>query len=95
MEKLIAKQDELELMAEGKFDRLKVLIKHICEEQKVAQKLIAKQDELELMAEGKFESLRVLEGWRYNIFGKLALKLINGKVSLKIIDNKIFISHED
>ena len=74
---------------------LKVLIKHVCEEQKVAQKLIAKQDDLELMAEGKFNSLKVLDGWRYKIFGKLALELIEGKVSLKIKDKKIFILRED
>ena len=74
---------------------LKVLIKHVCEEQKVAQKLIAKQDELELMAEGKFNSLKVLDGWRYKIFGKLALELIEGKVSLKIKNKKIFILHDD
>ena len=74
---------------------LKVLIKHVCEEQKVAQKLIAKQDDLELMAEGKFDSLKVLDGWRYKIFGKLALELIEGKVSLKIKDKKIFILRED
>lgn len=74
---------------------LKVLIKHVCEEQKVAQKLIAKQDELELMAEGKFDRLKVLDGWRYKIFGKLALELIEGKVSLKIKNKKIFISHEN
>ena len=74
---------------------LKVLIKHVCEEQKVAQKLIAKQDDLELMAEGKFDSLKVLDGWRYKIFGKLALELIEGKISLKIKDKKIFILRED
>ena len=74
---------------------LKVLIKHVCEEQKVAQKLIAKQDELELMAEGKFDRLKVLDGWRYKIFGKLALELIEGKVSLKIKNKKIFILHDD
>ena len=74
---------------------LKVLIKHVCEEQNVAQKLIAKQDELELMAEGKFDRLKVLDGWRYKIFGKLALELIEGKVSLKIKNKKIFISHEN
>ena len=67
---------------------LKVLIKHVSEEQKVAQKLIAKQDELELMAEGKLECLKVLEGWRYKVFGKLALELIEGKISLKIKNKK-------
>ena len=74
---------------------LKVLIKHVSEEQKVAQKLIAKQDELELMAEGKLECLKVLEGWRYKVFGKLALELIEGKISLKIKNKKIFIMYED
>ena len=74
---------------------LKVLIKHVSEEQKVAQRLIAKQDELELLAEGKFERLKVLEGWRYKIFGKLALELIEGKISLKIKNKKIFLLHED
>ena len=74
---------------------LKVLIKHVSEEQKVAQRLIAKQDELELLAEGKFERLKVLEGWRYKIFGKLALELIEGKISLKIKNKKIFILYEN
>ena len=74
---------------------LKVLIKHVSEEQKVAQRLIAKQFELELLAEGKFEHLKVLEGWRYKIFGKLALELIEGKISLKIKNKKIFILHEN
>ncbi len=74
---------------------LKVLIKHVSEDQKVAQKLIAKQDELELMAEGKLDHLKVLEGWRYKIFGKLALELIEGKVSLKIKNKKIFILNEN
>ena len=74
---------------------LKVLIKHVSEDQKVAQKLIARQDELELMAEGKLDHLKVLEGWRYKIFGKLALELIEGKVSLKIKNKKIFILNEN
>ena len=70
---------------------LKVLVKFVSENQKVAQKLIVKQNELELIAEGNFENLKSFEGWRNDIFGKLAKDLLEGRIAFKIKDKKILI----
>ncbi len=68
---------------------LKVLVKFVSEDQRVAQKLIVKQNELELMAEGNFENLKSFKGWRNEIFGKLAKDLLEGKIAFGIKNKKI------
>ena len=70
---------------------LKVLVKFVSEDQKVAQKLIIKQNELELIAEGNFENLKSFKGWRNEIFGKLAKDLLGGKIAFGINNKKIHI----
>ena len=70
---------------------LKVLVKFVSEDQKVAQKLIIKQNELELIAEGNFENLKSFKGWRNEIFGNLAKDLLSGKIAFGINNNKIHI----
>ena len=68
---------------------LKVLVKFVSEDQRVAQKLIIKQNELELIAEGNFENLNSFKGWRNEIFGKLAKDLLEGKIAFGIKNKKI------
>ena len=68
---------------------LKVLVKFVSEDQRVAQKLIIKQNELELIAEGNFENLKSFKGWRNEIFGKLAKDLLEGKIAFGIKNKKI------
>ena len=68
---------------------LKVLVKFVSEDQRVAQKLIIKQNELELIAEGNFENLNSFKGWRNEIFGKLAKDLLEGKIAFGIKNKKV------
>ncbi len=63
---------------------LKVLLKLQCERHGVAQKLIATSRDLEKMAEDDEADVHALHGWRYEIFGELALKLKGGEVGLAI-----------
>ncbi len=68
---------------------LKVLVKFVSEDQRVAQKLIVKQNELELIAEGNIENLKSFKGWRNEIFGKLAKDLLGGRIAFVIKNKKI------
>jgi len=63
-------------------DLLKVLLKLKCEEAGVAQKLVANTADLERIAAGEREDLPVLQGWRRQIFGEDALKLLDGRLGL-------------
>ena len=68
---------------------LKVILKHVAEEQKVAPKLLASQKDLELISDGALDNLLTFEGWRHEIFGKLALDLSAGKLAIKVNNKKI------
>ncbi|MDQ0319817.1 ribonuclease D [Pararhizobium capsulatum DSM 1112] len=69
---------------------LKVLLKLIAEKQGVAAKIIANTDDLERIAsEGDKADVGALKGWRRELFGDTALKLINGEVALRFVDRKI------
>ena len=70
---------------------LKVLLKHVSEENKVAPKLIAKQIDLEIIASGEKNNLKLFQGWRYEIFGGLVENLIEGKIAIKIQNGKLLI----
>ena len=70
---------------------LKVLLKHVSEENKVAPKLIAKQIDLENIASGEKNDLKLFNGWRYEIFGGLVENLIEGKIAIKIQNGKLLI----
>jgi len=63
-------------------DLLKVLLKIKCQNAKVATRMIASADELETLAASPNIDIRALHGWRYDIFGADALKLINGNIAL-------------
>lgn len=60
---------------------LKVLLKLVCERQKISPRLVADGDVLSAIVEGK-RDLPVFEGWRYDLFGKSALALMEGKLAL-------------
>ena len=68
---------------------LKVILKHVAEEQKVAPKLLASQKDLELISDGVVDNLLTFKGWRHEIFGKLALDLSAGKMAIKVRNKKI------
>ncbi len=63
-------------------DLLKVLLKHCSETNHVAPKLIANTADLERIASDDEVTIDAVQGWRYDIFGKYALKLKAGKLAL-------------
>ncbi|MCK5930801.1 MAG: ribonuclease D [Fulvimarina manganoxydans] len=62
---------------------LRVLLKIVVEEEGVAAKLIANSDDLEQLAsKGEAAEIAALTGWRRDIFGARALKLLEGESAL-------------
>lgn len=69
---------------------LKVLLKLISDKEGVAAKVIANTDDLEkIAAEGEGADVAALHGWRRELFGDTALKLISGGVALRFVDKKV------
>ncbi len=69
---------------------LKVLLKLISDKEGVAAKVIANSDDLEkIAAEGEGADVAALHGWRRELFGDTALKLISGGVALRFVDKKV------
>lgn len=64
-------------------DLLRVLLKAKTEEYGVAQKLIASASDLDDIASGHLDGLWS-RGWRGEVFGKDALRLVDGKVGLAV-----------
>ena len=71
-------------------EMLKVLLKLIAEKHGVAAKIIATSDDLDqLAARGAEAETATLHGWRKEIFGDPALKLIAGDIGLRFANKKI------
>jgi ribonuclease D len=72
-------------------DLLKVLLKHCAENTDVASRLIASSQEIESLAKGQHEGLMSLSGWRHEVFGQWAEKLLNGDIAISAKGNKTII----
>ena len=71
-------------------DLLKVFLKIISEDKKVAGRLIASSADIEQIAGyGEEANVSALRGWRREIYGSDALELRNGKLALSISNQKI------
>ena len=70
-------------------DLLKLLLKVRAKEASVAAKLIGRAEHLERLAAGEREGLPLLEGWRYDVFGKDALALVEGRLSFAVRDGRM------
>jgi ribonuclease D len=69
---------------------LKVLLRLTSEKHGVASKVIANSDDLEkIAAEGEKADVAALQGWRKELFGDLALKLISGGVGLRFVGKRV------
>ena len=66
--------------AEALADLLRVLLKARAEAEGVAQRLIASSAELDAIAAG--EEAPAMHGWRFEVFGKDALRLKRGEIAL-------------
>ncbi|QZH74544.1 MAG: ribonuclease D [Erythrobacter sp.] len=75
-------------------DLLKLLLKIRSREIDVASRLLTKSDELESLAAG-VRRLPMLEGWRYEVFGKDALDLVEGKLAFAVVNGRLKMTHID
>jgi ribonuclease D len=73
---------------------LKVLLKRQCERYGVASKLIASNADLEAIAIGETE-VAALAGWRRELFGELAEKLLTGGLALKLKNGAVEVLETD
>ncbi len=69
-------------------DLLKLLLKIRSREIDVAARLLARSDELELLAAG-IRELPMLNGWRYEVFGREALELVEGKMAFAVVKGRL------
>lgn len=68
---------------EAQRDLLKVLLKLVCDRQRISPRMVADGDVLTAIVEGE-RAIPVFEGWRYDLFGKKALDLLEGRLALGI-----------
>jgi len=69
-------------------DLLRVLLKAKAENASVAQKLIATASDLDAIASGERTGL-ALTGWRFDVFGRDALRLCDGEVGLVVKGERV------
>lgn len=72
---------------------LKVLLKLKCTENDVASKLVASSKELEEIATNNGQDLACMSGWRFEVFGKDALRLMNGELAM-VVQGKTIVLKE-
>jgi ribonuclease D len=75
-------------------DLLKLLLKIRAREIDVAARLLTRADEMEALAAG-VRDLKVLKGWRYEVFGRDALDLVEGKLAFAVEKGKLKMTHID
>ena len=76
--------------AQAAVELLRVLLKVTVEKENVAAKIIATADDLEAIAiDGEAADVPALMGWRRELFGERALKLIRGELALKFTGKKV------
>lgn len=68
---------------------LKVLLAAVAEKNNVAARLVASSDEIEALALGETAPNPILEGWRREMFGETALRLIHGQIALSAQGKRI------
>ncbi|WP_298197334.1 ribonuclease D [Novosphingobium sp.] len=76
-------------------DLLKLLLKIRAREIDVAARLLARSDDLELLAAGVRKNLSLLEGWRFDVFGRDALELVEGKLAFAVLGGRLKMTHID
>lgn len=76
--------------AQAAVELLRVLLKLTVEKENVAAKIIATSDDLETIAiDGEDADVPALKGWRRELFGDRALKLIRGELALRFTGKRV------
>ena len=68
---------------------LKVLLNACAEQNNVAPRLVASSEDIETLALDQTAANPALEGWRHDMFGADALRLIRGEIALSAQGNRI------
>lgn len=68
---------------------LKVLLQSVAERNHVAPKLIASSEDIDRLAARPETDMPVLQGWRGEIYGQVALKLIRGEVTIGLDKGRV------
>ncbi len=69
---------------------LKVLLRQIAEKEGVAAKVLASSDDIDrLAADGEEADVPAMQGWRREVFGDIAVRLVRGELGLKFDRKKI------
>jgi len=85
-----AKQSHAPEGAQAATELLKVLLRLTAEKEGVAAKVIASSDDLDkIAAQGADAEVAALHGWRRDLFGNKALKLISGEIGLRFVGRKV------
>ncbi len=72
---------------------LKMLLRVKCQANDVAAKLVASSADIDLLAaDGEEADIPALHGWRYEMFGKDALKLMRGELALSLKGRKVHLA---
>ena len=71
---------------------LKVLLRLVAEKEGVAAKVLASSDDLDRIAgEGEDADVPALHGWRREVFGEQALRLVRGEIALRFERRKLVV----
>lgn len=71
---------------------LKVLLRQVADKEGVAAKVLASGDDIDrLAADGEKADVPAMRGWRREIFGDMAARLVRGEIALKFDRKKIAI----
>jgi ribonuclease D len=76
-------------------DLLKVLLKGVAAQNKVAARLVATSDDIEAIAADDEADVPALKGWRREIFGEMALALKHGELSIAVDGNRLNVEPRD
>jgi ribonuclease D len=71
---------------------LKVLLRLVAEKEGVAAKVLASGDDIDKIAnDGEKADVAALHGWRREVFGEQALKLVRGEIAIKFDKRRIVV----
>ena len=69
---------------------LKVLLRQVAEKEGVATKVLASGEDIDrIAAEGEKADVPAMHGWRREVFGDIAMRLVRGEIGLKFDQRKI------
>ena len=68
---------------------LSLLLKIRSRDADVAPRLICRTDELDLLAAGQRTGLSMMQGWRFDVFGRDALALVEGRLAFAVKNGRM------